>query len=198
MSRKWNIKCTVCADPKKPVHLDEAILKLGEGSNHNEPAAVAVAKAAAALAALGKAVPAAQVSAGSFGLSWGYGDVHAAWFAVHEGHKLVVVDEFGELSDDYWPEAEVFRCQSMKPFRGQGIEQCGLPVDHGGIHSSGARTWEESYGINPVLERLIQHPNGRCTGMVGGLRCLLIPDHPGEHEAHSYAAWRTKTLLERP
>jgi len=104
MSCKWNIKCTVCADDSKPVDLDDAVLQLGEGSNHNEPAAVAVAKAAPALAAFGKAVPSAIVDPQTFDLGWGGGGVSAAWFTRHDGHKLVVVSEFGELSDEYWPE----------------------------------------------------------------------------------------------
>ncbi len=101
---RWNIKCTVCADDKNPDHVGDAVLRLGDGSNHNEPAAVAVAKAAGALAAFGKAVPSAIIDPQTFDLGWGGAGVPAAWFARHDGHKLVVISEYGELSDEYWPQ----------------------------------------------------------------------------------------------
>lgn len=100
MSRKWNIRCTSCFDGMKQTREAEATatLYLGEGSNHNEERAVAVAKAALALAVLGKAAPETEVA---FDLAV---RVPSRWFTAHEGHKLVVVDEYGELSDNYWPE----------------------------------------------------------------------------------------------
>ncbi len=98
MSRKWNIKCMVCADPQKPAHLDDAVLELGDESNHNEEGAVTIAKAASELAALGRAVQNAFVEIGDIRFP-------AVWFTVHTDHKLVVVSEYGDLSDLFWPEA---------------------------------------------------------------------------------------------
>jgi hypothetical protein len=125
MSCDYCVYCVDCADCHD------------EGSNHGDDIAAALIRLAPAiiqlaphLAAFRKATDDERTASAEVCLTYGYQDARldVGWFVLHAGHRLMVRNEYGGLSDEC---AEYFSCSGCRCKK-----RCLRSKGHTGEHSN--------------------------------------------------------------
>jgi len=115
MSTDWHIRCLDC---KVTHRFDEA--------NHQRSLMAALCRNAAAIAGLSDLMADAEVEVRfAAGYTGCYGEIDVGWFKTHLGHRLVPIDEYGNLADCCNKRVRCTTCNGDD-------RTCYLPVGHDG------------------------------------------------------------------
>lgn len=114
MSCDWNVHCVDCKDTH---YFNDA--------NHEDKLMAALCKHADAIAGLVDLVKTDDVQLGTL-----WGRVDPGWFARHRGHKLVPINEYGDLLTQC---AEFVKCGCGS------MRRCTKDAEHDGDHTAEER-----------------------------------------------------------